>query len=240
MTSTNTEVLHRHTESWIVIQFTNVISHQSHSPCSLCFCLYFPLRCSNTFTRLYKDSLVCILLEALNLYLMGAHLLPIILYGKFKPNRTYPRSGWEEKVHMQVPEEGHGKKTEGFLKSFKRKQDVDWGGQGILEVNRGEWNPRASPTQSTLSALMVANKSVRGDWQGAGCKLTFFTSLYLFSSLSFSVACSYYLCSHFMTAEESLHKSSGIKEIQLWVTSKLNITLHCIYLADAFMQSDLQ
>lgn len=174
MTSTNTEVLHRRAESWIVIQFTNVISHQSQSPCSHCLCLWMHfLRGVPTglHARIKRREWSCLHhVESTSFISAGLPtFLPIILCGKFKPNRIYPRSGWEKKVCMWEPEEEHGKR-QGFWKHLRES----W---MLTECFKVFWKwIRVSGAQGpslpglTVSALMVANKSVRGDWQGAGCK----------------------------------------------------------------------
>ena len=228
MTSTNTEVLHRRTESWIVIQSTNVISHQSHSsPLSPCVSLNaFPASCSDTFTCLCKDRGAVLFASCWKRFIyiwQAAHcVLPIILCGKFKRSRTHLRSGLEEK---RCAEEEHGER-QGFWRRLREsgmltecfKVFRKW-----IRVSGAQGPPLPS---LTVSALMVANKSVRGDWQGAGCRPTFSVSHHFYSPLSFSVACGCCLGSRSVTAasrrERSLHKSSGIKETQLWVASKLN------------------
>ncbi len=126
---------------------------------------------------------------------------------------------------MRVSEEEHGGRR-GFRKHLRE-------GRMLTECFKVFWEwIRVSGAQGpplpalTVSALMVANKSVRVDWQGAGCRSTFPTSPYFYSSLSFF--CGLWLqpglefCDCSLTKKWSHHKSSGIKETQLWVSSKLN------------------
>lgn len=82
---------------------------------------------------------------------------------------------------MWVPEEEHGKhlrKSAMLTECFKVFSK--W-----IRVSGAHGPPL---TSLTVSALMVANKSVRVDWQRAGYRSTFSTSLYLFPHFLWPVA----------------------------------------------------